>query len=126
VLIHFIVDLLGCVMVGDTARARIGRESVMRHFLPPAFPIPALTLGVTHAPAQAPLITRSGSPQALAAGLLSAALSAIPLPVIAPPAYPHLLPAALAIEHSIGIDASLHARQPNQKAGQRRSVASLS
>ncbi len=122
----FILDLLDRVLEVDTARALVARESVMRHYLAPPFPISALALGVTEAPAPAPLITRPRSPQAIVARLPSALPPAIALAVVALLAHPHLLSAPLANEHSIELDASLHARQPNQKAGQRRSIASLS
>jgi hypothetical protein len=45
-LARIIIHLLDHVSEVDTARALAARESVMRHFLAPPFPISALALGV--------------------------------------------------------------------------------
>ena len=99
-------------------------ESVMRHFLhsPPA--VSPLTSRVVSRPAAASLVASTRSAHRLAAPDLTAVRHAVDIPVIAPPADPHLPPTPCAVVEPV---ASFDERCPSRRnAGRRSSIGACS
>lgn len=75
----------------------------MRHFLRAADTVGVLAGGVPAGSDTRPLVARPGPPQRLTPAQRRAGTAAVGLPVIAPPADPHLLVAARAVEEPVAV-----------------------